>query len=326
MPIVYDAFGKAYADNGPYKNTNKPQAPPGARPVTNTPVDRPVPIKAVTREQFGTPSREGIDQTQADLTRFRAEVDNPRGTARFGELLGQASSGLARAAAERTRQAQEIAGRRGYVGGYDAVSEMAQREADQGRARIGFDAASTIARDALGMYDSAAGRYANLVSAYNELLGAGDRAYAGALEDTYARRAAAVESFRQQQEQQRQYDTTLAEDRRQYDTGLGEKQREFDVTTGEGKRQFDTSTAEGKRQFDAQQALDQKKLDAAIRDNDLDRAVALAKDLGIDPRLILGRFGLSGPGSGRVPGVIGRPGAVTTTGPRPNVFGTSGIR
>lgn len=300
MAIVYDGFGNPHAD---YRTENAATAAAKtASDKTNrySAVNRAPVVARPTRAQYGTPSREGIDTTEGQMSAFLADYQNPRGSARFSDLLGQASSSLARGREESIRQAQEIAARRGYVGGFSGEADRATRAYEQNRARIGFDAATSIAKDSAGLYDTAAGRYAQLIASYNDQLSAGDRAYGGAVEDANARRASVVQSFRDQQEAQRQYELTLAENQRQYDSGLGEKSREFDVTTGETKRQFDTTTAEGKRQFDAQDKLSRDQLAAAIRDQDLDRALALAKELGLDPRLLMGRFGMAGMGG--VPG------------------------
>lgn len=260
MAIIYDNWGGAHADFGPYVNTNLAQSSPSSR------INRPVVVKKPTRGDFGTPSREGIDSQQADMTSFLTDYNNPRGTDRFSNLLGAASSSLARQSSERTRIAQENSARRGFVGGYSGEDARAERDSETERARIGFDAANTISKDSAALYTGAAGRYADLVSGYNEQVGAGDRAFGQATQQRESEQAAALTDWRHQRQQQSQFETTTAEGTRQFDVSTLEGRREFDAKLGEDARQFQITADENKREFDQETAARKREFDTTTKE------------------------------------------------------------
>lgn len=288
MGLVYGPGGQLYAD---YRSENAATAANNAAATKAAPAPprptRPVVVKPPTREQFGTPSREGIDTTKADMSRFLSDYENPRGSTRFSDLLGAASTSLARGRDETIRQQQEAASRRGYVGGFSGVGQEATRAFEQNRARIGFDAANTVAGEAAGMYDSAAGRFANLVTAYNEQLGLGDRQYGDALQGARALRAQNANTFRDQQEQAREYDQTFTEGQRQYDLSRSDQREQFQKEFGQRALEYEQTLKENQRQFNAGDKLSREQLKMQAEDHELQRAITLAQTLGIDPRLLI---------------------------------------
>lgn len=294
MPLVTGPDGRLYADwrteNAATAATRASSTPTPPRPT------RPVVVRNPTREQFGTPSREGIDTLRADMDRFRGEYADPRSSTRFRDLFGAGTTSLARAREETIRQGQEAASRRGYTGGFSGAQDEARRAYEQNRARLGFDAANQVADTAAGLYDSAAGKFANLVTAYNEQLGAGDRQYGDAVQAAREAYRQGVYTFRGQQEDARQFDTTFTEGQRRYDLTRQDDLERFRAEFGQRAHEYEATLRENQRQFNEGQKLSREELKAQAEDRELQRALQLAEALGLDPRLLVPTRYLRGAG------------------------------
>jgi len=162
-------------------------------------------------DDYASPSREGLDRLSAESEEFKRGFEDPRSTGRFGTLLGIAAAQNTRIADERDRRAQEIASRRGFVGGYSGERERADAAASQQIAESGFSIADSVSREYADLYGGAAERLTGAEGQHRGLLAARDAAYAEALAEADRLQAQIEEEARRRQEGGRQSDA----DRRQ---------------------------------------------------------------------------------------------------------------
>jgi hypothetical protein len=139
------------------------------------------------------------------------------------------------------REAQEIASRRGYVGGTSDVAERAATDKARALASAGFEGAAQIREQAAAIYGADVDAYTSLLVAHQQANTAGNLAYANALADAAKLQGELDSRFQQGRLDERQYEIESAR--------LAEQARQFDTTTGQLDRAAKRGVVESDRNY-----------------------------------------------------------------------------
>lgn len=176
-----------------FTNITNGGKPPGAN-ITRPTVARPnmgdygpnptrATIAAPDRGAFGTPSREGMGETAADVKKFREEYNDPTSSAGYKAAMGIASEKGASVFGEVAREGRESASKAGYSGGFDSRAKAADQSRFQALSSAAFEGVKDVRDQALGGYKTSLDSLTSMIGNYNHDMTTSNVAFGGAMND-----------------------------------------------------------------------------------------------------------------------------------------------